>query len=91
MTVPPITPPPGGPAHRGAPPAAAAPSHSTTSYYGQPGTPPASKTMAGWALGLSIFNCFGVGALVAIGLGIAVSSRASATAATTAPAWPSRP
>jgi hypothetical protein len=41
-------------------------------YYGQRPQPPESKTMAGWALGLSIFNCFSVGIFVAIGLAIAV-------------------
>jgi hypothetical protein len=34
--------------------------------------PPASRTMAGWALGLAIVPCFGIGPFVAIGLAIAV-------------------
>jgi hypothetical protein len=70
MTVPPITPPPGEPSRPYGAPFGATP---YGNYYGQPGyQPPASKAMAGWALGLSILNCVGVGALVAIGLGIAV-------------------
>jgi hypothetical protein len=76
MTDPPHTQPPGGPpgqygAPFGAPPF---PNHyGQSGYYGQQGYQPTpSKAMAGWALGLSIFNCLGVGALIAIGLGIAV-------------------
>jgi len=71
MTVPPVTPPSGEPPRPyGAEPLPVAP---YGAYYGQQGyQPPASKTMAGWALGLSILNCFSVGTLVAIGLAIAV-------------------
>ena len=73
MTVPPLTPPPGEPGPEGSrlqgmQPLPVPQYHD---YYGPP-TYPASKAMAGWALGLSIFNCLSIGALVAIGLAIAV-------------------
>jgi hypothetical protein len=71
MTVPPVTPPSGKPPRPyGGEPFPVSP-HGE--YYGQHGfEPQASKKMAGWALGLSILNCFSVGVLVAIGLAIAV-------------------
>ena len=70
MSVPPLTPPSGQqPRPYGG---SNFPTRPHGDYYGQGYQPQASKTMAGWALGLSIFNCFSVGALVAIGLAIAV-------------------
>lgn len=75
MTVPPLTPPSGEPGP-GQPHSYGAPRYPVShygQYYGQPAEgPPPSKTMAGWALGLSILNCFSVGVFVAIGLAIAV-------------------
>lgn len=58
---------PSGPAHPSYP---AYPTYPTP--YGRRDLPPPNRKMAGWALGLSILNCFSVGVFVAIGLAIAV-------------------
>lgn len=73
MTIPPITPPSGEPPRPQGPATGSIPPPVYGAFYGQPTyQPPASKAMAGWALGLSILNCVAVGVFVAIGLAIAV-------------------